>query len=513
MKRIVLCILFSAALAGCDGGNNTGSGASAGSDPGGAAGTSAGGAAGTSAGGAAGTSAGGAAGTSAGGSGGSSMTGGASGSAGSSACGSIATFADGLKPAKEVHVSTSGNDAGDGSAQSPLATIQKAVSLATPGTAVVIHSGTYAGGAFLSDVNGSEGAPIWIGGAAGENRPVLDGGGEAIHISKARYLVVHDLEIRNMDSNGINADDGGEYADESAAQYLLFRGLYIHDIGSGGNQDCLKLSGLNDYFVLDCEMSACGGSGAGSAVDHVGCHRGVLARNHVHDTAGTGFQCKGGSVDIDIRQNRFENGGERAVNLGGSTGFEFFRPPLSSAQPNAEARRINVFANVFVGSISPVAFVGCVDCKVVNNTFIDPTKWLFRVLQETVSDAQYDFEPASKGLYANNILYFDRSKLSGEDVNVGPNTDAGSFTFTNNLWYAHNNPAQSAPATLPAADMASVIGKDPALANPGAGDYSIASGSPAAGQGKQTAGVVSDITGACFMNPPSIGAYELTDPI
>jgi hypothetical protein len=487
MRRIFSSFLFLGLVAGCDGGS-TGAGGDGGASAGGSGGADTGGQGG------------------AGGSGASSSGG---GGAGGSACGPVVTFADGLSPTKELHVATTGDDANDGSEPQPLATIQMAVSLATPGTAVVVHAGTYPGGAYLSDVVGSADAPIWIGGAQGEPRPVFEGGPEAIHITKARYLVLHDLEVRNMDANGINVDDGGEYDNEDAARHILFANLYIHDIGSGGNQDCIKLSGINDYFVLDCEMSVCGGSGAGSAVDHVGCHRGVLARNFIHDLTGNGIQCKGGSEDIDILWNRLISAGERGVNMGGSTGFEFFRPPLSDAMPNAEARRIHVYSNVFQGSTTPIAFVGCVDCEAVNNTFVDPQNWLMRILQETVSSPPYDFLPAQNGLYANNIVYFDRATLSGEDVNVGANTDAASFTFTNNLWYAHDDPGASAPSTLPSADTASVVGQDPAFADAGAGNYAIAASSPAAGKGTAQGGVTADITGTCYADPPSIGAYEV----
>jgi hypothetical protein len=436
--------------------------------------------------------------------------GGGSGGGGTGECGGIATFADGLVPAQELHVATNGSDgSGDGSAQSPFATIEHAASLATPGTAIRVHAGTYAGGAYIDDLAGADGAPIWIGGAPGEARPVFDGGGEAMHLSRARYVVVHDLEVRNMTANGINCDDGGDVGNPDASHHIVFRNLFIHTIGSGGNQDCLKLSGINDYFVLDSEMTVCGGNGSGSAIDHVGCHRGVIARNHIHDLTGNGIQCKGGSEDIDIRWNRLIEAGFRAVNMGGSTGFEFFRPPLSMSSPNAEARDIRVLANVIVGGDASAAFVGCVDCEFAANTVVNPHNWFFRILQETVSGGGYTFLPASNGVVRSNLLYFARGDLSGEDINIGGNTDPGSFTLDSNLWYAHDNPGASAPATPPVTETGAVIGEDPGLADPAGGDYHIGPMSPAAGRGVAVAGLAGDMDGACYGMPPSIGAYEV----
>lgn len=81
-------------------------------------------------------------------------------------CGAIATFEDGLAPTAEIHVATDGSDGGGcGSMESPCATIEGAAAQAAPVTAIRVHAGTYAGGMNLAGLAGSEGAPIWIGGA------------------------------------------------------------------------------------------------------------------------------------------------------------------------------------------------------------------------------------------------------------------------------------------------------------------------------------------------------------
>ena len=442
-----------------------------------------------------------------GGSGGEGGGGGNGGGGGGSACGDIVTFADGLTPTKEVHVATNGNDTtGDGSAGSPFATITRALVEVAPGTAIRVHAGTYAGGTYVNGIAGQSGAPVWIGGAPGEARPVIEGGSEGIHFTRVRYLVLHDLEVRGSTANGINADDGGDYGDPEASRFVVFRNLFLHAIGTGGNQDCLKLSGINDHFVIDSEFTGCGDGG--SALDHVGCHDGVIARNYFHDLGATAVQNKGGTEDIDIRWNRFENAGARPVNMGGSTGFEFFRPPLSTSSPNAEARRIRVTANLFQGGDCAAAFVGCVDCVFAQNTVIDPQNWFFRILQETVTSDGYTFEPARNGRVENNIFYFRRGDLSASDVNVGANTAPETFSFTNNLWYAHDNADASAPTTLPVDETNGVVGQDPGFTDAGNGDYRIGASSPAAGKGKVIEGAVGDIDGACWNTPPSIGAYE-----
>jgi hypothetical protein len=426
------------------------------------------------------------------------------GGSGSEACGPIETFESGLSPTNEIHVAPDGDDgAGDGSESSPYATIARAVQDVAPGSAIRIHAGTYAGGTYLQILRGTADAPIWIGGVEGESRPVIDGGGEGIHLSRVSYLILHDIEVANSANNGINADDGGDYADEQATHHVIFRDLFVHDVGGTGNQDCLKLSGVNRYWVLTSTFERCGGGGSGSGIDHVGCHDGLLAGNMFRDMSGNAVQAKGGSERIEIRGNRIVNGGGRALNMGGSTGDEFFRRPLSAAAPNFEARDIRAVANILEGSTASIAFVGCVDCLAANNTIVDPERWIFRILQETTTHDGFEFLPAAAGYVANNLVYFERGALS-TDVNVGPNTEPSTFHFENNLWYAWDAPAQSTPS-LPGTELGSIVGEDPGFLT----DYRIDGSSPAAGAGLSLSGVSGDIDGVCYLDPPSIGAHEI----
>jgi hypothetical protein len=418
-------------------------------------------------------------------------------------CDVIQTFDRGLVPDTEIHVATSGNDnTGDGSINDPFATIGRAAQEAVPGTAIRVHSGTYTGGTFLSDLAGTPSAPIWIGGAPGEERPLISGGSQGLHLVQAKYVVIHDLEVSGASANGINSDDGGDYGDPLASHNVVFRGLDIHDIGSGGNQDCLKLSGLDDYWVLNSEFENCGGGMSGSGIDHVGCHQGLIARNVFRDLSGNAVQSKGGSEDIEIRWNRFLESGARSLNMGGSTGFEFFRPPLSMVAANAEARDIRLVSNLIEGSDAAVAYVGCVGCVVANNTIVDPHNWILRILQETTTTPDYTFESCREGVFVNNLVSFDRSDLSTY-VNIGPDTEAETFTFANNLWYAWDNPSQSEP-NLPVTETNGIYGLDPGLDSA----FRIEDSSPAAGAGQDTSWTWGDLDGACYDSPPSIGTFE-----
>jgi len=415
-------------------------------------------------------------------------------------CGIIETFEDGATPSARIHVDDDGDDnSGDGSEQAPLASVETAAAMATPGTAIVIHEGNYQGGLYLAGLEGTEGAPIWIGGAPGEGKPLFSGGDFVMQFSGGRYLIVHDLELTGGTAGGINFDDQGEYADPDIARHLVLRDLYIHDVGADGNQDCLKLSGLDDFFVLDGQFDDCGGGGSG--IDMVGCHSGILARNRLTSRSSNAIQAKGGSRDLLIMANRITDAGERGLNLGGSTGFDYFRPPLDNGGLNAEATNVRAVANVISGGVASLAFVGCDGCSALNNTLLTPERWIVRILQETIDSGGFAFAPARNGVFENNLVVFERSSLSTE-VNVGPNTEPTTFVFANNLWYASDQPGQSSPQ-LPVTETGAVVGMDPLVDSAGR----IPAGSPAVGAGLPQANVPGDADGECYGDPPSIGAF------
>jgi hypothetical protein len=415
-----------------------------------------------------------------------------------------------VEPRAVLHVAKTGSADGAGTEEDPFGDIETAVAAAEPGTAIRVHAGEYEGGIFLSDVIGTQQAPIWIGGAPGEERPVLGGAGsaEALHVSGARYLVLHDLEITGTTANGVNVDDRGDYADAEALRHLVVRNLRFSDIGTGGNNDCLKISGANDFYVLDSEFVDC--SLGGSNIDHVGCHDGLIAGNSF-EGGGTGVQTKGGSRGIEIRGNEFRRNGGRAVNMGGATGFEFFRPPLDATGENYEARDIRVIANVFERSAEVAAMPGCVDCLFAHNTVYHPTTRILRILQETTTDGGFTFLPASGGRVINNVFAYTRAEITsgGRAINVGAGTAPATFSYANNLWYASDDVAGSADVDYQGAtESAALPPADPRFVDPTNGDFELAPGSPALGAGVALTEAPQDHAGRCYGSPPAVGAFE-----
>ena len=376
----------------------------------------------------------------------------------------------------------------------PYATLSEATDIVVPGDTILIHEGTYSGGIFVADLQGMPGTWIHILAASGET-VIFDGGSNAWQFTDAAYLEIRGIIFEHQTGNGVNFDDGGSY--ETPAHHILFDQCTFRDINATGNNDLLKLSGLDSFEIRNCLFL--NGAEGGSGIDMVGCHDGQIHNNHFEDLGSNSVQAKGGCRNIRIERNFFKNGGARALNLGGSTGLQFFRP----LDAPYEAAELKVYSNVFIGSDAPVAFVGTINTEVVNNTFYLPTKWVLRILQETVDTER--FPPCGYNTFRNNIIYIDN--LVSVECNIGPNTAPETFTFSNNLWFHSENSNWAGP-DLPVEDTDNIMSEDPLFEDASSEDFSLMEGSPAIGAGYDVTDPSFDYDYVHYLLPRSIGAFE-----
>lgn len=365
---------------------------------------------------------------------------------------------------------------------------------AQPGDTILLHAGTYPGGLYIAGLQGAPDAWITLRNAPGET-VVFEGGNNAIQFSDPAWLHLRGLTFQHQTGNGFNLDDGGTY--DTPAHHVVFENCTFRDISATGNNDLLKLSGLDDFQVLRCTIQ--NGAAGGSGIDMVGCHHGAIRECYFENLGSNAIQSKGGCEDIQIERNFFRNGGQRTLNIGGSTGLAFFRPDTA----HFEAADIRVYSNIVIGSWAPVAYVGAVNVRVENNTFYHPQNWVIRILQETVDPDR--FIECGDNTFRNNIVVLDHNLNT--ETNIGPNTRPETFVFSNNLWFNSALPNWTGP-DIPAADPFQVLNQDPLLADPDFDDFHIPSGSPAAGAGAAPAAPLHDYYGAGFVSPPSIGAAE-----
>ncbi|MBC8063375.1 MAG: right-handed parallel beta-helix repeat-containing protein [Chlorobia bacterium] len=344
------------------------------------------------------------------------------------------------------------------------ASFRQAIARAKPGHRILLAPGEYPGGFHFSNLHGTKDKPIVIGASKPGQPPRIVGGGNAIQLSKVSHIEIRDLVLSGQSNNGLNVDDGGDYS--SPSHHVKLTNLKISDIPKG-NHDGIKLSGLDNFEVKNCVIERWGGSG----IDMVGCHQGVIEACTFRNGGDSGIQAKGGSSEVRIVASRFENAGQRSVNIGGSTGPEYFRPPLAKMPTDKryEAMAITVEGCTFIGSMSPIAFVGVDGARVRFNTIYNPERWAIRILQET---RQPGFLPCRNGLIEKNLIVFRSDRWSSGGVNVGEGTEPKTFQFRGNFWFCSDQPNRSKPQT-PTEDKDSILGADPLFLDPSKSDFRV----------------------------------------
>lgn len=321
--------------------------------------------------------------------------------------------------------------------------LRTALANLTPGSTLKIAPGQYSGGLSVRGIDG-----LTVEAADPQQPPTFNGGGNAWHFSACSHLTVRNFVFKGQTGNGLNIDDGGL---ELPATNITLEKLRISDIGPKGNHDGIKLSGLDRFTVTECVISGWGGQG----IDMVGCHHGLVKKCRFEGkdgfTASAGVQTKGGTADVVIEECQFKEAGERPLNIGGSTGLDFFRPK----DANYEAARIIARRNRIEGSLCAAAFVGVDGGEFSDNTILYPKKWVFRILQETSVER---FVPCRNVKVYDNRIAFRRAQVQIE-CNVGGGTNAASFEFRGNHWFAEDRPDRSKPS-LPAGETDGHYGVD-----------------------------------------------------
>lgn len=298
------------------------------------------------------------------------------------------------------------------------------------GTTLKIAPGDYPGGHSISSIE-----KLTIEALDAKNPPHFKGGGNAWHFSRCNKLTLRNLRVSGQTGNGLNLDDGGDLA--NATTGITIEHVEISDIGPKGNHDGIKCSGLDKLTIRDCTITGWGGQG----IDFVGCHHSLITGCRFTGkegfTASAAVQLKGGTSDVIVEKCHFTNAGERPINLGGSTGLPYFRPQGATY----EAARLIVRDNIIEGSPCAAAFVGVDGAEFSGNTIRFPTKWIFRILQETKESG---FIPCRNVLIKDNTITFRRSQVQ-IDLNIGDGTSPETFCFENNIWLAEDRPDRSRP--------------------------------------------------------------------
>lgn len=464
---------------------------------------------------------------------------------------------------------TGSDEAGNGSRQSPFATLEqcsKSIAgaynyaqlrgdtiILLPGTypheRTFIGSNTYFRGKDADHPLVVMGDPVSV---AQGNKPVYYGAfdsefGVGIYIDRhysgvanepeddAQYIVIKDIVFKDFYYYGINLNDGGSYSRLSPAHHILIEGCEFIT-GPGHIRHGLKLTGVDDFEVRNCLFVGI----RYNCIDGVGLHDGHIHDNIFRDCQtgtdeGNGVMCKGGSRNVLIEKNLFLNLHCYGVQIGQLTGPDLVRPPYGTPDGDGEtmdyeAKNIDVFRNIFINVVMPIKWDCARGGRVYQNTFYTPSNYgntfganrLIKIAQIHKTWDGYKIAECRGGKFINNVIYYGETEgwPSNRVVWVqNAETQPETFEFRNNIWYCVADPARSMPdwSTLSSLygcpQHADNITGDPLFIHSGTPtepvDFFLDEASPARNAGLALEGSWYDFLDQPYAVPPTLGALEI----
>jgi hypothetical protein len=322
--------------------------------------------------------------------------------------------------AREIHVATMGNDDHAGSAEAPLATIQKAVSLARAGDTVLVRGGVYKGHVMLQ-FSGEPDKPIVLKAAPGE-KPILDGEGRGRIELKSEHgwrkaigwITVEGIEVKN-------GWDGIKFYN---AHNITLRGNYLHDnLNQGilGNGHHVRIEGntiARNGFKADNERSNLEHGIYCTGTDF------TIVNNVIHSNKAYGIQVAGYPHKPDDQPGVEFSGARRWLISHNTIAFQRNRAGIVVWQSDATDCIIqnNIFYKNSValggGSVQGIDFVGPGGGHVIrNNLFFAPAR-------SSIGEGRQ--HAASNNLEQTDPRFVDAERFDFQIQKGSPAVDAGS---------------------------------------------------------------------------------------
>lgn len=322
------------------------------------------------------------------------------------------------------------------------------------GETISLAPGTYKGDIYLENLEG-----VTIRSADPVARAVIQGGSRGMQLVGPTDVTIHSLVFSRPQKNGLIIDDASR---DKPARRIMLENLAVRDIVEKGNNDGIKLAGVQDVIIRNVVVENWGTDGSG--IDFVGVHRamieGSLLRHPGIGNGGTGIRVKGGSKAITIRANRVElaAGKGRAIQAGGHTSTEYFR--FADGDRGYEAAQVLIEGNTVVGGGAALAWVNIDGGIAHRNLVYRPGTWVIRILNENTG---LPIVATRNGHFHDNRIVFDDSdKAFNRAVNTGDGTHPETFTFARNSWFnLANATADGSRPKLPVQERDGVYGAGP----------------------------------------------------
>ncbi len=378
--------------------------------------------------------------------------------------------------------------------------LQAASPFISPGDTVYLHAGVYNNYQYVDGLQGK--ADKWITFTRYQQDSIIIRG--SWQISSGAYLVFKDLYFEGegpQNSTRLHIDNKGDCA--LNGHHILVENCYF---GNVDDSNSFKFGGVDSFEIRNCVFKNNSTNFAGIALNI--CHDGLITGCYFDNIKTKAIQTKLGTRNITIEKNFFINSGEEdaVLKIGEMGGLNFH-----CAGDDWTAKDIFVFSNIIVGGRTPFTIGQSQDCKFINNTFIYPKQFVFRVLPDQPVFVLKNHLIANNIFYLKNTVYFNGSNDSTQNVFIK------TIEINNNIFYDTDNPSWTGPdpnggyydaEELKGAKFINNLNILPIFQDFSSNDYKPAPNSPVIGAGQYYELPQQDFYGSLFNNPPSIGAAE-----
>ena len=448
-----------------------------------------------------------------------------------------------LSGGETIVVSPRAGDGGNGSAEAPYASLERALKRAKPGDTVALRDGVYALTARIrATLNGTAQAPIVIR-AWPKETPILDGAAIKMNLydtlfelDKSSHVVVDGLEVRNSAGRGINLH---ECADVSVRNCSI-RDVQCRALGGSGERLLFEGNKVRNACLVNADNAflKAGKNGGWPATvqtskrdDHRPSTDVVFRNNDVRESWGEGIDAwflDGGVIEgntvvdcysvliyvdtarnLKIDRNVCVAASERffrSTSQAPATGILFATEHYDREVPALADENIVVSNNLILNAGRGIGFW----CDKANtrpyNTYRN-----IQVFHNVVKNALWEpfgFEavpagnPAPTGCVARNNIFFKGSR--GGSIHLG---NREGWTFSHNCWPDGVPDLAKDPASFKA---------DPQFVKPddaSAEGFKLGPASPCLGKALPAAEVPADFWGAPRRKTqPCIGLHEWYPP-
>lgn len=299
-----------------------------------------------------------------------------------------------------------GLDTNTGSKLNPLRTVHRAVTLATPGTAVIVKPGSYVENVKVPSLTGgTPEAPCQLVLLNGANIKAAN-----LRDSVIKGLSIHDWNFFGLGgpgwhlqygANGIQVSmSGTNMVTGVISKNIRIQGFRIREVGNDG----VKISQADFVQVLDNIISCTGENG----IDFVAVNDSVIAHNQctliLNADESQCINAKCGSTRILIERNRVHTSSFVGISVGGYSSLDVFRPDFSGYEAKDVIARNNWVSDI---GGCPCVVTGAVNSTIEGNRLDGNPHVAATRYAVMVDDGQFDtLDPGfvrSVGNYTANL--------------------------------------------------------------------------------------------------------------